>query len=227
MNDWLIAFAVFTAAYLLGGVPFGLIAGLVLRGVDIRTVGSGNIGATNAARVIGIRWFPVILLLDALKGFGPTAAAGLLNEPGMLGNAGSVDYVIVAAIGAMLGHAFSPYLRLGGGKGVATGLGVMLAITGTPDSVIPWPALCALGFFALALALTRMVSASSILAALSLPAWYWLFTRPATWEEPWRARLIFLCVAAAFVIFKHRANLSRIARGTEPRLGRKLEVKDG
>lgn len=223
MNDWLIALAVFAVSYLVGGIPFGLIAGKLLKGVDIRTVGSGNIGATNAARVIGAKWFPVILALDALKGFGPTALAGLLNDRGILGYSASLDYVIVAAVGAMLGHTFSPYLKFKGGKGVATGLGVMLAITGTPDTVVPLPALCALGVFAVALALCRMMSAASIVATASLPLWYWLFTRPETFDNPWRSRFIFLCVTCVFVVFKHRANMARILRGTEPRLGKQVE----
>jgi glycerol-3-phosphate acyltransferase PlsY len=153
--------AVVLLAYLLGAVPFGYLIAR-MRGVDILRQGSGNIGATNAARVIGFRWFPVVLALDALKGFGPTALAGLLNDRGILGYSASLDYVIVAAVGAMLGHTFSPYLKFKGGKGVATGLGVMLAITGTPGSVIPLPALCAFGVFLLALIPTRMMSAASI-----------------------------------------------------------------
>jgi glycerol-3-phosphate acyltransferase PlsY len=223
MNDWLTALGVFAVAYCVGGIPFGLIAGRVLKGVDIRTVGSGNIGATNAARVIGFKWFPVILALDALKGFGPTALAGLLNDRGVLGYSASLDYVIFAAVGAMLGHTFSPYLKFKGGKGVATGLGVMLAITGTPGSVIPLPALCAFGVFLLALIPTRMMSAASIVAAASLPIWYWLFTQPHTFENPWRSRFIFLCAASVFVVFKHRGNMARILRGTEPRLGKQVE----
>lgn len=221
MNDWFIGLAVLAVSYLIGSIPFGLIAGFALKHVDIRTVGSGNIGATNAARVIGWKWFPVVLALDALKGFGPTALAGLLNDRGVLGYSASLDYVIVAAVGAMLGHTFSLYLKFKGGKGVATGLGVMLAITGIPSTVVPVPTLCALGVFILALVLTRMMSAASIVATASIPPFYWLFTRPDTFDNPWRSRFIFLCLVCAFVMFKHHANMGRILRGTEPRLGRK------
>jgi glycerol-3-phosphate acyltransferase PlsY len=223
MKDWLIGLGVFAVAYFVGGIPFGLIAGRLLKGVDIRTLGSGNIGATNAARVIGFKWFPVILALDALKGFAPTALAGLLNDPDILGHSPLLDYVIVAAVGAMLGHTFSPYLKFKGGKGVATGLGVMLALTGTPHTVIPLPALCAFGVFLLALVPTRMMSAASIIAAASLPAWYWLFTLPDTFANPWRSRFVFLCAASVFVVFKHRGNMVRIVRGVEPKLGRKAD----
>lgn len=227
MNDWLIGLAVLTVSYLVGSIPFGLIAGRVLKGIDIRTVGSGNIGATNAARVIGWKWFPAVLLLDALKGFGPTALAGLLNERGILGYSASLDYVIIAAVGSMLGHTFSAYLKFHGGKGVATGLGVMLAITGIPATVVPVPTLCAVGVFILVAALTRMVSAASVAATSSIPLFYWLFTMPHTLENPWRSRFIFLSLACAFVVYKHRGNMKRILRGTEPRIGKPATTDTG
>lgn len=222
MNDWLIGLAVFSVAYLVGSIPFGLIAGRVLKGVDIRTVGSGNIGATNAARVIGWKWFPFILMLDAMKGFGPTALAGLLNDEGILGYSAILDYVIIAAVASLAGHAFSVYLKFRGGKGVATGLGVMLAITGIPATVVPVPTLCAVGVFVLVLALTRYISASSVLATSSIPPFYWLFTSPHTLENPWRSRLIFIVLACAFVVWKHRGNMKRLLKGTEPRVGQKV-----
>ncbi|MBX3473266.1 MAG: glycerol-3-phosphate 1-O-acyltransferase PlsY [Planctomycetes bacterium] len=222
MNDWLIGLAVLSVSYLIGSIPFGLIAGLVLKGVDIRTVGSGNIGATNAARVIGWKWFPLVLVLDALKGFGPTALAGLLNDAGILGYSAILDYVIIAAVGALAGHAFSVYLKFKGGKGVATGLGVMLAITGIPATVVPVPTLCAMGVFMLVLAVFRMISASSVLATASIPFFYWLFTSPDTLQNPWRSRLIFISLACAFVVWKHRGNMRRILQGTEPRVGQKV-----
>lgn len=221
MNDWLIGLAVLAVSYFVGSIPFGLIAGKVIAGVDIRTVGSGNIGATNAARVMGWKWFPVGLTLDALKGFGPTALAGLLNDAGILGYSAILDYVIIAAVGAMLGHSFSVYIKFRGGKGVATGLGVMLAITGIPATVVPVPTLCAMGLFILVLALGRMVSAASVLATASIPLFYWLFTSPITLENPWRSRLIFISLACAFVVWKHRGNMKRILKGTEPRVGQR------
>ncbi|MBK9975485.1 MAG: glycerol-3-phosphate 1-O-acyltransferase PlsY [Planctomycetes bacterium] len=221
MNDWLIGLVVLSVSYLVGSIPFGLIAGKLIAGVDIRTVGSGNIGATNAARVIGWKWFPLVLVLDALKGFGPTALAGLLNDAGILGYSAILDYVIIAAVGAMLGHSFSAYIKFHGGKGVATGLGVMLAITGIPATVVPVPTLCAMGVFVLVLALFRLISASSVLATASIPLFYWLFTAPVTLDNPWRSRLIFISLACAFVVWKHRGNMQRILKGTEPRVGQR------
>jgi len=221
MNDWLIGLAVIAVSYLVGSIPFGLIAGKLLKGVDIRTVGSGNIGATNAARVIGWKWFPLVLLLDALKGFGPTALAGLLNDAGILGYSAILDYVIIAAVGAMLGHSFSVYIKFRGGKGVATGLGVMLAITGIPATVVPVPTLCAMGVFILVLALFRFISASSVLATASIPFFYWLLTSPHTLQNPWRTRLIFISLACAFVVWRHRGNMLRILKGTEPKVGQR------
>lgn len=207
---------VFLGAYLVGSIPFGLIAGYLVKGVDIREHGSRNIGATNAARVLGAKWFPVVLLLDALKGLLPTAAMWPLSA--------RLDLMLVAACGALVGHLFPVYLKFRGGKGVATGLGVMLALTHTPETWLPLPALCALGAFALVVAIGRMISLASIGAALSLPLWYWFWTQPHTFAgQPWLGRFIFLCVCCGFVVIKHRGNIGRILKGTEPRLGRKVE----
>jgi acyl phosphate:glycerol-3-phosphate acyltransferase len=202
------------AAYLIGSIPFGLIIGYLVRGVDIRQHGSRNIGATNAARVIGWKWFPIVLLLDALKGAGPCLAGLLLMEQA------GVDLALVAAVGALLGHFYSVYICFKGGKGVATGLGVVMVLTVVPESGVPWPAICALGVFALALLATRMVSAASILSALSIPAFYIAWIGADALQAPliWRSGfLIFVCL---FVVIKHRANVRRILKGEEPRIGR-------
>jgi acyl phosphate:glycerol-3-phosphate acyltransferase len=218
---WIIGTVV--AAYLVGSIPFGLIAGKLVRGVDIREHGSRNIGATNAARVLGTRWFFVVLFLDALKGAAPCVVAIPLSAYA------GVDLVIAAAVGALLGHFFSIYLRFKGGKGVATGLGVVLVMTAMPaGSFAPgWPlaGLSALAVFGVALWLTRIVSISSMVAALSVPAWYVLWLDEAALQPPLLWRFLFLVAVAVFVVIKHRGNMVRVMRGQEPRLGDKKRAQ--
>ncbi|MCB9894543.1 MAG: glycerol-3-phosphate 1-O-acyltransferase PlsY [Planctomycetes bacterium] len=209
-------------SYMVGSIPYGLLAGYLLKGVDIRQHGSRNIGATNAARVIGWKWFPVVLLLDALKGAGP-CLLGLWLAP----RAGT-DLVLFAAIGALMGHLYSIYLKFKGGKGVATGLGVVLVVTTLPEIHVPLPALCALGAFGLTLLVTRMVSISSIVAGLSMPAFYYAWLGAQTFTEPYDRRFILICVMSLAVLVKHRSNIRRIMNGSEPRIGRKTpEASNG
>lgn len=212
---WVWIASVFVGSYLIGSIPFGLIFGFLVRGVDIRQHGSRSIGATNAARVIGWKWFPAVMLLDALKGAGPCFAGLMLTERT------GFDLALVAAIGALLGHFYSVYIGFKGGKGVATGLGVVLVLTVVPDSGVPWPALCALGVFALALLITRFVSAASMASALSIPAFYAFWLGADALREPLVWRFGFLVVVCLFVVLKHRANMRRILKGEEPRIGRK------
>jgi acyl phosphate:glycerol-3-phosphate acyltransferase len=216
VNPWLHVLAVFAVSYMVGSIPFGLLVGR-LKGVDVRKLGSGNIGATNVARVLGTEWFPVVLILDGLKGAVPCAIAlwALPVENFVW------DPVLVAGVGALLGHFFPVYIGFRGGKGVATGLGVVLIVTALPGYGWPIPAVCALGVFLLVLAATRMVSAASIVAAFTLPPWYWLWTHPKTFDDGFlTSRFVFLCVAFAFVVLRHRTNIARILQGTEPRLGK-------
>ncbi|MBZ0136363.1 MAG: glycerol-3-phosphate 1-O-acyltransferase PlsY [Planctomycetes bacterium] len=219
--DWLWIIGTLTAAYLVGSIPFGLIAGKVIKGVDIREHGSRNIGATNAARVIGWKWFPIVLMLDALKGAGPCLAGMWLMQYT------TVDLVLFAAIGALLGHLYSVYLKFKGGKGVATGLGVVLVLTVVPEFHAPLPALCALGVFALIMFVTRYVSAASIVAALTIPAFYYAWLGGVMLTDPYQWRFVFLCVVSLFVVVKHRGNIRRIMAGSEPRVGRKAEAHNG
>jgi len=218
---WLWIIGTLIAAYLVGSIPFGLLAGKLIKGVDIREHGSRNIGATNAARVIGWKWFPVVLLLDALKGAGPCVAGLLLSD-----TAGT-DLLLFAAIGAICGHLYSVYLKFKGGKGVATGLGIVLVLTVVPDSHLPLPALCAIGVFGLVLLATRMVSVSSILAGLSIPAFYYAWLGSEMFAAPYDRRFVLLCVMALAVLVKHRANMRRILNGSEPRIGRKTGASNG
>jgi acyl phosphate:glycerol-3-phosphate acyltransferase len=176
--------------------------------VDVRTIGSGNVGATNVSRALGGKWFFVVLLLDAAKGAGP-----VLLVPHVAGGASSDWLRVGCGFAAVIGHIFSPFLRFKGGKGVATGAGVFAALA-------PLPALCALGLFGVVLAASRFMSLASICAAASLAPVALAFRRPAP-------EVVFGAVVAAVVIARHRANLGRIAAGTEPRMFGKKESQGG
>ena len=206
------------AGYLCGSVPFGLLLGRA-RGVDLRQAGSGNIGATNASRVLGRRWGVACFVLDVAKGFVPDYVSGLLM--GLVGR-GDLEpgeswlWLAVAAV-AVLGHVFPIWLGLRGGKGVATGFGVLLGFW----PMLTLPALGAVGIW-LALALTlRYVSLASMTAAASLPILVAVFGYFG--DQTVTRRWPFLTATAAMallVLVRHRANLTRLCRGTEPKIGR-------
>lgn len=183
-------------SYLLGSVPTGLWLGLRFRNIDIRQHGSKNIGATNTLRVLGKKMGAIAFVCDIAKGLLPVAAMRwLLPES---------DAAIFCGLAAIAGHTASVFLKFRGGKGVATSAGVFLGLC-------PVPVLTALAVFAIVVALTRMVSAGSIAAALALVAIVWI--RP----YPVAVRVIAAAIAA-LIIFRHRANIRRILDGTENKL---------
>jgi glycerol-3-phosphate acyltransferase PlsY len=208
------------AAYLLGSIPSGFLVARA-RGVDIRTVGSGNIGATNAMRVLGRPVGIFVLLMDFLKGYAACAflpplifnwlaphASGFLryfhDEPVEL----QIRWYVVAGIFAVLGHNYTCWLRFKGGKGIATSGGVYLALA-------PWPMLIALVLFVLAVLVTRYVSVGSLAAAVALPAAVWIL-------PPHNLLLgIVTTVLGVLAIYKHKGNIQRLMAGTESRLGKK------
>ncbi len=227
-------------AYLLGSIPFGLLIGKG-QGIDIRTVGSGNIGASNLGRMLGKKFFFICFFLDFSKGFAPTLLAGsVMGTLGRLevGSADAWGWLLVMG-SAVLGHMFSPWIGFKGGKGVATALGAMLGVF--PAMTIP--GVGALIVFLVVLSLWRYISLASCMAAASLPLWTWYaFAQFRTFqmnqmrENPqWRTLPTaeikatipfhgtpFLVIAAALavlVIYKHRTNLSRIVAGVEPAIG--------
>jgi len=198
-------------SYLLGAVPFGLIVGRIVKGIDIREYGSGNIGFTNAWRTLG--WGPgiVVFVLDVAKGIGPVMLCKAMDMPPIL--------VIAGGLLAILGHNFSVFLKFSGGKGVATSLGVAIAIA-------PAIAAAALGIWCVLLAITRYVSVSSILAAASVPALMWLSPRIYGTVVPVEYR-VFALVAAALILVRHSSNLKRLRAGTEPKLGKRAAARGG
>ncbi len=196
------------AAYLYGSVPFGFLAARILKGVDIREVGSGNIGATNAARVLGFRFFPLIFLLDVSKGFLPTFAAVRLVEAG---NYVPPPMAIGVGLFAILGHVFPIYLRFKGGKAVATSTGDFLVLS-------PCAVLAAALVWGIVFALCRYVSFASICAAVALPAGVWLLH-----DDPLgagRYAVGFSVLGGLMVICLHHANIGRLLRGEEHKIGR-------
>jgi glycerol-3-phosphate acyltransferase PlsY len=201
MTLWLLTL---TMAYLLGSIPFGYVLVRLFRHEDVRATGSGNIGATNVARSGGKALGLLTLLLDALKGFVAVLIAMHLspNTPH-----GPSPLAVAAAVAAVLGHVFPVWLKFQGGKGIATALGVFLAL-------VPWVALSALVLFILVVATTRLVSLGSILAAISIPLFALLLVpkRSAT-------LLAGLSAISLLSIFKHRANIVRLLKGKESRFG--------
>ena len=202
--------AVLVASYLAGSIPFAFLLTRWVRGVDVRTVGSGNVGATNASRVLGPRWFLVVFTLDALKGALPVLL--------LAGAAGVADDALPhlrmgCGLAAILGHVFPVFLGFRGGKGVATGAGVLTALA-------TLPALSALGVFFVALLAFRYVSLGSVIASAALPVLAWLYGTDVE-------IVVFCGAVAALVIVLHRKNIARIAAGTEPRVFQKKRKEDG
>ncbi len=196
------------AGYLIGAIPFGYLVFYAVKGVDIRTVGSGNIGATNVGRNLGFRFFVLVFLLDVLKGLAPTA--GIPRALKALGMSVPADLAVYIAIAAVLGHNFPVYLRFKGGKGVATSLGSLLAL----DLFACGAA--AVGFFLVFLP-TRYVSLSSIAGALAFAAGH--FARTAgPWNSENLAMSLLSIAIPTLLLVRHHKNLGRILQGTEPKV---------
>ncbi|MDU5530221.1 glycerol-3-phosphate 1-O-acyltransferase PlsY [Negativicoccus succinicivorans] len=182
-------------AYLLGSIPSGLWLGKLLCGTDLRRHGSRNIGATNAYRTLGARMGIAVFAADFLKGVAATSLGG--NDPILLA---------LCAAAAIVGHCFSVFLGFRGGRGVATGFGVMCCLS------LPVAVAAAVVWAVLVFA-TRLVSLASIVAALTVPILLWW------WQAP-SAFLIFATLGAIAIIFQHRANIGRLLRGEEKQIER-------
>lgn len=198
------------AGYFAGSIPFGLLLARAIKGVDLRTIGSGNIGATNASRALGTKWGLVVLVLDALKGGLP---AVLLPRLWTADDVTLNQLTAVAGLGAVLGHMYSCWLGFRGGKGVATSIGVLLAVS-------PWGALTTFATFVVVFAVTRFVSLGSVLGAAAFAIHQMIALQPSPLgAESWPVGA-FSLVVPALVIWKHRSNLHRLLNGQEPRFGR-------
>ena len=198
-------------AYLLGSIPFGLIVGKS-RGVDPRTSGSGNIGATNVGRLLGRRFFALVFTLDLLKGLLPMLAAAYALRGERPDGRTYVLWLLVGAA-AIAGHMFSAFLRFRGGKGVATSTGVLLGLW--PYYTVP--GLIGAGVWVLAFLAWRYVSLASIVGAASFPVAYVAIGLARGWDVFGRQLplLVFALLMAGLIVFKHRGNIARLRAGTE------------
>ena len=200
-------FIVPAASYLIGAIPFGYLIGR-LHGIDIRTVGSGNIGATNVTRTVGKIQGKICFFLDFFKGALPVA---LVNS---VFTQDTANLALAAGLAAILGHIFPIYLKFRGGKGVATAAGVALALA-------PYPLLCALLVWLATFLTTRYVSLASIVAAAALPVAAALFFGLGI-PTPFplgASTLIFFTLIALLAILRHVSNIKRLLNGTESRFG--------
>lgn len=212
MNQLILWTVVFTViAYFICAIPFGLLIAIAMGNVDIRQVGSGNIGTTNVARSVGKGAAAATLLLDVAKGLvSMLMARYAIAALALSGDVAALDHTTafgtamsVVFMGCILGHIFTPYLGFHGGKGIAVGLGGALGLY--------WPVgACALALFIVLAVPTRLVSLGSVAAAASLPVWCAIFGFPPESILP-------VTVVAVVVIWSHRENVGRLLRGEERR----------
>ncbi|MCP9810672.1 glycerol-3-phosphate 1-O-acyltransferase PlsY [Synechococcus lacustris] len=190
-------------AYLLGSIPSGYLAGRWLAGIDIRDHGSGSTGATNVLRHVGKTPALIVFLVDVFKG-----SAAVLVAKQLLGG-DAHGWLVAAGLLALAGHIWPIWLKGKGGKAVATGLGMLLGL-------LPAVGLASLGIFLLVLSFSRIVSLSSVVAALALPALIWIAGYSQT-----TAYMGLGVLAALLVVWRHRGNIKRLLAGTEPKIGKR------
>lgn len=222
MTLWPATILFLVGAYVVGSIPFGVLVGR-LRGVDPRTVGSGNTGATNVWRALGPGPALLVLFLDALKGFLPVflarhteiltitvPTAPLQVEHYFLPPA----VVVLTGLAAIAGHNWPVFLKFKGGKGAATGLGVLFALdwrVGLAVAVV----------FVVVVTITRYVSVASTVTTVLSPVWFAVFEHG---QPHMRANVVFAIAGALFIVYKHRSNYKRLLAGTELRVGGKRDV---
>ena len=190
-------------AYLIGGIPFGFLIGK-LRGIDVRTVGSKNIGATNVFRTVGKKWGLLAFFCDVMKGLVPTLVAKMLYAETM------PVMPILVGITCVAGHMLTPYMKFKGGKGVATAFGALIAL-------MPATVGMAFALFAFVFACSHYISLGSCAAATSLAVMVWIpFLDHAGYND--LPLCILVTLIAAFIVWKHRSNIGRLVRGEENKI---------
>src|SRR5687768_3304066 len=205
-------------AYLVGAIPFGLFVGLS-RGIDVRTAGSGNIGATNVGRLLGKPFFFLVFFLDLLKSLIPMAIASWIVGGIPEARRDWPLYLAWLLVGfaAVIGHMFSVFLRFKGGKGVATSAGVVLGLY----PYFTLAGLAVIGVFVIVFFATRYISLGSIVAACAFPLAYFAIGKlrhwPVTGDQ--LPLLVFAIVMGGLIVWKHRSNIARLRAGTENRFG--------
>jgi glycerol-3-phosphate acyltransferase PlsY len=197
--------ALVVSSFLIGAIPWGYIAGRIRGGVDLRTVGSGSTGATNVLRTVGVGASAAVFVLDFLKGFGPVFIAKSAGfDPG---------WQAAAAVAAVAGHCWSPFIQFKGGKGVATGAGALVAL-------FP-PVILVASVTLVVIWLTRVVSLGSLLAAFLATAL--TITAAGAGRVDWSVAVATIAIAA-IVTIRHGENIRRLRQGTERRLGERARV---
>lgn len=196
------------ASYLIGSLPFGYITAWIVSGKDIRREGSGNIGATNVGRVLGAKWGIFVLFFDALKGLLPVW--GLPRVEFTPGDPMFVHLQVACAIATIVGHMFPCWLGFRGGKGVATALGVVIILG-------PWASLAAFVMFAVSVVAKKIVSLSSILAAITFAVVQMVLLWPDPFSSATWSLAAFSLLIPALIILRHRSNIQRLLKGEEPK----------
>jgi len=201
------------AAYVVGATPFGVILAAAW-GVDLRKVGSGNVGATNVARALGRRWGILCFVLDVAKGLAPVLVVRmvLVRLPGFPTAAHQLSWLLVGG-GAICGHVFSFYLQFRGGKGVATALGVVLGVW----PYLTWPGLTAFGVWIVVTAASRYVSLGSVVAALSFVPLFVVYNFRLI-GQLWPLG-VFALLMVGLILVRHRTNIRWLLAGTENKIG--------
>lgn len=194
--------------YVAGATPFGYMTARFMAGIDIRKEGSGNIGATNIGRVLGAKWGALVLLLDCLKGWLPVFLTPLLLPESAEPHA--LHLQVLCGILTVVGHMFPFWLRFNGGKGVATALGVVVALS-------PWATLAAFGVFVLVVATWRIMSLGSLSAAVTYAVVQMLSLKPHPFAEGNWSLGAFSLLVPALIFVRHRSNIGRLLRGEEKR----------
>jgi glycerol-3-phosphate acyltransferase PlsY len=205
-----VAIVAVIGSYVIGAIPFSYIAGKLLKGIDLREHGSGNLGASNTFRSLGVAPGVTVLVLDIAKGFFPVYIAGKLA----LTNGLPVHWLTLAcAFAAVFGHMYSIYLKFSGGKGIATAAGGFLAIQ-------PYALLGSFAVWLVLFVTRRIMSLATLSAAAALPAFVYLSGRLQLWPTHWSFTVV--SVVLVIIIFhRHRSNIRRLIDGTEPALARK------
>ncbi len=226
MTFWLVFAGCVLGSFLLGGIPFGLLVGR-LHGIDVRKIGSGNVGAMNVGRILGRKWFFVVFALDLLKGLLPTLFGGWVLStvtPGAASETTRMVCRLLAGLASILGHNYSLFLGFRGGKGVSTSLGAALGVY--PD--LTYPALMSFGMWVVGFGATRMSSVGSLAGGIFFPVLYMLALRwrGETVAEHWPF-VTFAVLVAVMVVVRHRANIARIVAGTETKVVRGNGQRDG
>lgn len=208
MSAWLSLLLCGAASWLIGSIPFSLLIARFGGGIDLRQHGSGNVGATNVARTMGARWGALALLLDAAKGAAPVLLLPWLLSPP---DVSPEHQRVLCGICAVLGHMFPPWLGFRGGKGVATALGVVAVLAPLAMGI-------AFAAFATTFALVRIVSLSSIVAAVTFAAFQLCFHGSQLWTAQTWGLGVFSIAVPLMIVIRHRSNLVRLWKGTEPRM---------